>query len=158
VQIIDSNPFQANNGLIEVDSNNPNYSSLDGVLFKKDYSELISCPASKRNAYTIPKTVRMIDSVAFVLCSNLTSITMPKTIETIKMGAFAGCNGLKSMYICKSDPVDLSLSEYVFDGVDVNTCKLFVPNGSQSAYQSASQWKDFYNIIEISDLVYFIIL
>lgn len=153
VQIIDSNPFQANNGLIEVDSNNSNYASIDGVLFKKDYTELISCPVSKRNAYTIPKTVRMIDSLAFVLCSNLTSVTIPETIETIKMGAFAGCNGLKSMYICKSDPVDLSLSAYVFDEVDVNTCKLFVPYGSKSAYQSANRWEDFYNIFEMSGLI-----
>ena len=35
-----------------------------------------------------------------------------------------------------------------FSGVDQETCLLLVPFGSKSAYQNASGWKDFQNIIE----------
>ena len=36
----------------------------------------------------------------------------------------------------------------VFDGVNKNTCVLYVPSGSKSAYQVADQWKDFINIVD----------
>jgi len=37
---------------------------------------------------------------------------------------------------------------YVFEGVDKQSCRLFVPTGSKAAYQNANRWKDFLLIEE----------
>ena len=37
----------------------------------------------------------------------------------------------------------------VFEGVDKETCILYVPEGSVDAYKAASEWKDFKNILPI---------
>ena len=37
-----------------------------------------------------------------------------------------------------------------FFKIDEKSCKLYVPIGSKSHYQAASQWKDFENIVEVS--------
>ena len=43
-----------------VDTNNPAYSSVDGVLFNKSQTTLIQCPGAKTGSYTIPNSVTSI--------------------------------------------------------------------------------------------------
>ena len=50
---------------ITVDTGNPSYSSQDGVLFNKDKSEILVFPSAKRDAYTIPQSVKTIGNSAF---------------------------------------------------------------------------------------------
>lgn len=57
---------------INVDPNNPYYSSDDGVLFNKDKTELIWCPKRSDETYTVPKTVKNIQSGAFSNGENIT--------------------------------------------------------------------------------------
>lgn len=52
-------------GLISVDAGNPNYSSLDGVLFDKNRTTLLQCPTSKTGNYSIPSSVLYIGYDAF---------------------------------------------------------------------------------------------
>ena len=60
---------------IFVDRNNENYSSVDGVLFDKAQTELISYPGSKTaTQYTVPASVTKIRSRAFNACYDLTDI------------------------------------------------------------------------------------
>lgn len=61
---------------ISVDENNQNYSSVDGVLFNKDKTVLISCPSGKSDNVSIPESVTSIDDNAFYGCENLTNITV----------------------------------------------------------------------------------
>ncbi len=84
---------------INVDANNPNYSSIDGVLFNKDQTTLIQCNLGSQNglAYTIPSTVRTIGYYAFVGTENLTWLTMPNSVTTIEAYAFAGCRSLREL-------------------------------------------------------------
>jgi hypothetical protein len=238
---ISDGSFSSFNGLITVDANNPNYSSIDGVLFNKAQTQLLQCPVSKTGSYTIPSQVTTIGSGAFDGCTELTSISIPTSVTTIGQrafggcsgltsviiptsviyiypGAFSGCSGLKSMvipssvtyvgydlfrdctsltsvtfspneitidentfYNCKSlttisipssvnyiggsafsgctgltsiyayplIPISLNPEDYVFQNVDKTTCTLYVPVGSKSSYQTAVEWKDFTNIVEI---------
>jgi hypothetical protein len=46
---------------ISVDVANPTYSSLDGVLFNKGQTQLITFPAGKAGSYTIPDSVAKWD-------------------------------------------------------------------------------------------------
>ena len=83
---------------INVDADNPNYCSMDGVLFNKDTTQLIQYPCSKQGAYSIPNSVTSIGLGAFYL-SGLTSIDIPNSITCIGDGAFYGCINLTSVVI-----------------------------------------------------------
>ena len=50
---------------ILVDDGNKYYSSVDGVLFNKDQTELIWCPKQSSDTYTVPSSVKVIKEGAF---------------------------------------------------------------------------------------------
>ena len=57
---------------IYIDEENPYFTSSMGVLFNKDMTELVKCPAKKSgNTYTVPSTVISINSYAFHNCKFL---------------------------------------------------------------------------------------
>ncbi len=78
---------------INVAADNPNYSSLDGVLFNKNKTTLVKYPAGKvATSYTIPAGVTSIYDCAFADCESLTEITIPKGVTSIGVSAFARDN------------------------------------------------------------------
>lgn len=78
---------------IEVSKQNKNYSSVDGVLFNKDKTELIKFPAGiKMENYVVPSSVTTIAAGAFEY-SSLKSITIPNSVTTIGKGAFNNGGG-----------------------------------------------------------------
>lgn len=81
---------------INVDSNNNNYSSVDGLLYNKDKTKLIICPSGKITANKIPSSVTSIDS-AFRYCSSLTRVTIPSSVTSIGDSAFRYCSDLKTL-------------------------------------------------------------
>jgi len=85
---------------IDVEKDNSNYSSQDGVLFNKDKTRLIQYPiGNKRTTYNIPNNVTSIELYAFSGCTNLTSITISDSITNIGNSAFRGCTSLVSVTI-----------------------------------------------------------
>ena len=84
---------------INVSSGNPNYTSVEGVLYSKDMTTLIACPPGKSGSVTVPDTVRYIGVSAFSGCSKLTSVTMPQIMTSIGAYAFYGCSSLTSITI-----------------------------------------------------------
>lgn len=72
---------------ITVDKNNENYSSLDGVLFNKDKTELIRYPSgNSRTEYTIPYGVIKVAFDAFHSDQNITELKIPVTVTEFKDG------------------------------------------------------------------------
>jgi len=168
--------FTGIGGLISVNANNQHYSSKDGVLYNKSQNTLLQCPVSKtgnfeipasvtcigRNAFeacaslstlTIPASVSIIEREAFVGCSSLSSITIPASVKSIGDFAFWKCTNLSSIFANLSIPVNLNTANSVFDDVDKSSCTLYIPYGSKAAYQAASKWKDFVNIVEMPGLI-----
>ena len=109
---------------------------------------------------TIPDKVISISNYAFVRCYAFSSITIPNGVTSIGVGAFYDCSSLLSITI--SDSVT-SISDGVFDNCyvlssvtfesstppDISsafsipyTCIIRVPQGSLSAYTSASNYPD----------------
>ena len=87
---------------ITVNSDNATYSSINGILFSKDGTELICCPAGKKGLYSIPDGVVKIGKFAFDECSGLTGVSIPDGVSIIDGYAFGGCSGLTSMAIPSS--------------------------------------------------------
>jgi hypothetical protein len=141
--------FNYCSAFISVDDNNPNYSSLDGILYNKDKTSLINCPTSITGSYRIPSSVTSIESSAFSYCKSLTSITIPSSVTSISHYVFLGCNQLSSIYTNSEFPINLSSSTAVFYNVNKGNCRLYIPYGSSGFYAAANQWQDFTTFIEM---------
>ncbi len=102
INVMDGKTFNST-GLqnINVDINNPIYSSENGILFNKDKTKLVRCPTKKTNI-SIPTTVTSIEEDAFFYCASLTSIEIPSSVTTIERGAFQYCKVLTSVKIPSS--------------------------------------------------------
>ena len=86
---------------IHVDSDNPYYCSVDGVLFSKDMTQLIRHPSSRVifGTYTIPDGVTTICNEAFDSCRVLLGVTIPDSVTSIGEMAFNFCYSLDSITI-----------------------------------------------------------
>lgn len=100
LESIGKNVFDFTSALTEInaDPESEHFSSVDGVLFNKEQTELVYYPVGKENTeYTVPAGVTSIGISAFSLSSNLTKITLPDTMETIGEMAFWHCVKLESI-------------------------------------------------------------
>ena len=87
--------------VIQLDSGNPAFTLIDGVLYTKDRSELVMYPNPSATV-VIPEGVTSIRGWAFTGGSGMTSVTIPESVTNIKDHAFLRCDGLKSITIPSS--------------------------------------------------------
>jgi len=85
--------------------------------------------------------------MAFYNCSGFTGLTIPNSVTSINDYAFSGCGSLTSITCLNPVPSKILLQQDVFRDVNKTMCILKVPVGSESAYSTAAQWKDFINIV-----------
>ena len=83
---------------INVNENNPNYSSLNGILYNKAKTTIICVPIKINGSITIPNSVTSIGESAF-RNSSLTNVTIPNSVISIGEAAFASCTSLTSITI-----------------------------------------------------------
>ncbi len=94
-----------------IDGENPYYTAIDGVLYNKDLTKLISVPAGVKEI-KIPDTVTEIGEYAFSYCHGLNYITIPKSVKKVGNRAFFHMSGLRNVYIEGDIP----------DGFKLNIC------------------------------------
>ena len=102
VQTLGVRVFEGSQSLsrINVDLQNQNFSSLDGVLFNKLQTELLEYPiGNTRTQYTIPNSVETIEVTAFFQCTSLTEVTIPDSVQSIGRQAFGNCTSLTEVTI-----------------------------------------------------------
>ena len=101
---------------ITVSNENKNYSSLDGVLYNKNKTELIQYPQNKADtSFTIPNSVTTIGEDAFYYCSKLTSVTIPNSVTTIGNSAFGSCSSLTNITVSGGNENYSSLYGILYD-------------------------------------------
>lgn len=100
VKSINGYAFDSCSGLtaINVNSKNKSYCSSDGVLYNKDRTKLIRCPAAKANA-PISSSVIEISAGGFEGNSVMTSVIIPSKVSIIGKAAFRNCTKLKNFYV-----------------------------------------------------------
>ncbi|MDD5185115.1 MAG: leucine-rich repeat protein [Paludibacter sp.] len=108
-----------------------------------------SCTSLK--AIVLPDSVSSLGESSFANCTKLKSFTIPPLVSSIGVNAFMNCTGLKTINAQPDVPADISKNWGVFYNVDKINCILSVPYGKRTLYMAANQWKDFSNIIEISN-------
>lgn len=106
---------------INVSSSNPNFSSLNGVLYNKNFDELLRYPftfggeavivkngikrigpsafknCTSLSSVILPITLKIIDDEAFRGCANLSNIKITSALENIGYGAFQNCNSIRAI-------------------------------------------------------------
>ncbi len=126
---------------IDVEKDNQNYASVDGVLYNKNITTIIRCPESK-TLIEIPNSVTMIGNNAFGY-TGLTAIEIPNSVTTIGSGAFFGCAGLLAVKIPNS--VTTIGNEAFYECTGLASIK--IPNSVTTIGQSA-----FYNCTGLTSI------
>ena len=128
---------------IEVDPNNPCYSSIDGVLYNKEQTQLIQYPAGLYDDfYKVPDTVREIAENACYDAQDLEVLKIPAGVRKIGDMAFAFCDQLRDVEIRVADPAQIEVGLMAFFSVAGTPRTLRVPKGSSKLYKKSEQWQD----------------
>ena len=115
---------------ITVSENNKYFSSLNGVLFNKDKTELVTyLIGNERTEYAIPDSVTSIGDRAFYKCSSLTSIIIPDSVTSIGDHAFYNCSSLTNITVSENNKYFSSLNGVLFN--KDKTELITYPNGNE---------------------------
>lgn len=158
VECIEDQAFSGCASLTEINvaSENPNYSSRDGVLFNKSQSELLQYPGGKTGFYEIPNGVSAIADCAF-RSACLTGVSFPETLTEISWMAFGECKNLTEVQF--SDSIE-KIETYAFCACTALPRLAFPENlktigmGSFSGCSSLSEIVFPDNLRQISDYAF----
>ena len=90
VTLIDAGAFSACYSLdaFHIDSENPTYTAIDGIIFSKDGLTLLEWPAGRGGSYTVHDEVTAIGDSAFLNTDGLTSVTLPASLTGVGSSVF----------------------------------------------------------------------
>lgn len=94
----------------------------------------------------IPDGVPTIEAYAFRQCTSLTELTIPSSVTQIAAHAFNGNTGMTAYHMLGTTPPTLA-NKNAFNNIP-SGCKIYVPTGCLSAYQSASNWSNYASYME----------
>ncbi len=77
---------------INVSANNQHFCSIDGILYNKDTSVVLSAPRAMTGEVELPSSVNTVAHRAFAYCDSLTKIVVPASVDSIGDYAFASYN------------------------------------------------------------------
>lgn len=86
----------------------------------------------------LPNTLQNIRGYSFRFCTSLKSIVLPSSVTNIELQVFEGCTNLETITILANTPPTLS----GIGAITINTSvtKIYIPEGTLDAYQSAENW------------------
>lgn len=150
---------------IYIDEDNPDYCSIDGIVFSRDTTKIIYFPYYKAQYsdfkdYELPEKVRIIGKYAFS-GARFNSLSTPDNLTTIEDNAFVpyfydngryNSTGYTSSIILSTEtPPAANEAAFVKSGVYDYTrmysnTTLYVPMGTLDAYSTTKPWSNFLNL------------
>jgi len=140
------NPFAGCTSLeaIEVDEQNPQMCSVDGVLFNKDKTWLYCYPGGAiQESYIVPESVECIGMNAFSQNSYLAKVYMPNSVTRICGGVFAYCKSLSSIRLSESLEY---IPAYTFDKCE-SLHFLEIPENVRGFGESVFRWSPIKTLV-----------
>lgn len=146
---------------VEVSPSNPNFQSVDGVLYDADHTLLYYPPAKTDKSYRIIDGTQKIAAWAFWDCSNLTYLSVPASVTEIDSSNICGCKKLCSIDVDEDNPTYSS-----YEGVVYNKTKsevMFTPPGLTTLkipenISSLGLTYSYYNYLNCTDSLQTLIL
>ena len=132
---MDCNPFMGCSSLsyIGVDENNPNYMSVDGVVYSKDTKAIYAYPCGRQSTnYEIIGGTQVLGRGAFMSASKLEKIHIPNSVSQIYAQAFWECTNLNAL-ILPPDITYIPQNMATFSGIK----EVVIPNKVTSIESSA---------------------
>lgn len=86
--------------------------------------------------------VTKINDLGFQSCTGLLYFEFASTLQSIGADAFSDCNNIKTIISHATTPP--VVGEQGLEDINIWECTLYVPEGSESAYQEADQWRNFF--------------
>ncbi len=105
------------------------------------------CGCAGLTSVIIPNNVTAIEESAFNGCTELTFVRIPKGVTSVGKKAFYNCSKLSEVY-CYAKTVPTTYGD-AFDNSNVNSVKLYVPEGCVSKYKAKAPWNRFSDFSEI---------
>jgi len=147
---IESNTLELSSEILYCSSNfesvivrddNPNYATVDGVLYNKNLTDLICYPQGKtEGSFTVPATVKRIKSGAFKECSNLRAVTMQDGLTIMQNSAFEECENLRSVVIPSTTK---QIITYAFNGcMNLSSITIYVTEPFEIDEQAFFAWDE----------------
>lgn len=101
----------------------------------------------------IPEGVRRIGNEAFRACYGLAEVELPSTLEYIGSNAFEGDRDMKKIISNVKVPFEIDASVFsggIYGPNEIyDNAKLYVPEGSATAYQNTGGWNSIKQIYEM---------
>ena len=145
------------NGTWDIDDDDTFTSEVTSVTVPGTVKRLQSFTfshCSKLTQVVLEDGVETLEDLTFYDCQMLTSIDLPSSIKYLnysyqsaeRYGIILNCPNLQFIKVHWTTP--LAISAYVFNGIDISEICLCIPTNSKSAYENATVWKNFKEIIE----------
>lgn len=125
---------------VVIDTNNPYYCDVDGVVYSKDRTKLCYIPPVKTGIFEVDENVTEIEAYAASYCGKLTKVILGNKVKTIGEAAFWNCSQLKEINLPES-LVTLGTGVFASSSlleVEVPVSITALPDG---AFQSCSKLK-----------------
>lgn len=125
---------------INIDSDNPNYTSEDGVMYDKNMTTLVEYPTAKDSSnFRIPQSVTEIGRYAFERCTGVKKIEIPKNVEIVRDCAFYCCPNLSSVTFLNPD---CDIYDYWSTGNGITICNTYDYSTQEGNYLGVIQGYD----------------
>lgn len=132
---------------IDVDPNNRNYTSVDGVLYNKAMTRLMQCPGRFVGELVIPEGVTETADYSISYCSDITRVVVPSTMQRLGEFFLNNCPRVTELEMHAVVP-PAHTSRLVVSNYAYPDLTLYVPAESLDAYKEA-YWGDYLEIYPI---------
>ena len=101
---------------------------------------------------TLPRHTELVDTLTLYCCASLASVVLPHRVRKVCQGAFGHLTAMTDLYCYASTPPDAE--QGAFSPRDQRQCTLHVPAEALPLYLGSPVWRDFPNVVPLSDKDY----